>query len=38
MKARILTVGNKMPSWIQEGFDEYHKRIQYSANAQYRDN
>ncbi|WLP95001.1 23S rRNA (pseudouridine(1915)-N(3))-methyltransferase RlmH [Psychrobacter sp. M13] len=28
MKLRILTVGNKMPSWIQSGFDEYHKRIQ----------
>ncbi|WP_435979956.1 23S rRNA (pseudouridine(1915)-N(3))-methyltransferase RlmH [Psychrobacter sp. DM4] len=28
MKVRILTVGNKMPSWIQSGFNEYHKRIQ----------
>lgn len=28
MKVRILTVGNKMPNWIQSGFDEYHKRIQ----------
>lgn len=28
MKVRILTVGNKMPSWVQSGFDEYHKRIQ----------
>ncbi|TXD98553.1 23S rRNA (pseudouridine(1915)-N(3))-methyltransferase RlmH [Psychrobacter frigidicola] len=28
MKVRLLTVGNKMPSWIQSGFDEYYKRIQ----------
>lgn len=28
MKARILTVGNKMPEWVQNGFNEYHKRIQ----------
>lgn len=28
MKVRLLTVGNKMPSWIQNGFDEYYKRIQ----------
>ncbi|WP_350562586.1 23S rRNA (pseudouridine(1915)-N(3))-methyltransferase RlmH [Psychrobacter sp. CAL346-MNA-CIBAN-0220] len=28
MKVRILTVGNKMPNWVQSGFDEYHKRIQ----------
>lgn len=28
MKARILAVGQKMPTWVQTGFDEYHKRIQ----------
>lgn len=28
MKLRILTVGHKMPSWVQSGVDEYHKRIQ----------
>ena len=28
MKVRILTVGNKMPKWVQTGFDEYFKRIQ----------
>ncbi|WP_435950304.1 23S rRNA (pseudouridine(1915)-N(3))-methyltransferase RlmH [Psychrobacter sp. DM8] len=28
MKVRILTVGNKMPDWVQTGFNEYHKRIQ----------
>ena len=28
MKVRILSVGNKMPSWVQSGFDEYYKRIQ----------
>lgn len=28
MKVRILAIGNKMPKWIQSGFDEYYKRIQ----------
>lgn len=28
MKARILAVGQKMPNWVQIGFDEYYKRIQ----------
>ena len=28
MKVRLLTVGNKMPSWVQSGFNEYYKRIQ----------
>ena len=28
MKLRLLTVGQKMPSWIQTGVDEYFKRIQ----------
>lgn len=28
MKTRILTIGHKMPSWVQTGFDEYYKRIQ----------
>lgn len=28
MKARILAVGQKMPAWVQTGFDEYYKRIQ----------
>ena len=28
MKLRILSVGSKMPKWIDTGFDEYHKRIQ----------
>ncbi len=28
MKIRILSIGNKMPAWVQDGFDEYHKRIQ----------
>ena len=23
MKVRILSVGNKMPKWVQTGFDEY---------------
>ncbi|PNK61402.1 23S rRNA (pseudouridine(1915)-N(3))-methyltransferase RlmH [Psychrobacter sp. FDAARGOS_221] len=28
MKLRILSVGGKMPKWVNTGFDEYHKRIQ----------
>lgn len=28
MKARILAVGQKMPNWVQTGFDDYYKRIQ----------
>ena len=28
MKLRLLTVGHKMPDWVQTGFGEYHKRIQ----------
>jgi 23S rRNA (pseudouridine1915-N3)-methyltransferase len=28
MKARIIAVGQKMPAWVQTGFDDYHKRIQ----------
>lgn len=28
MKLKILAIGQKMPTWVQTGFDEYHKRIQ----------
>ncbi|MBE9579752.1 MULTISPECIES: 23S rRNA (pseudouridine(1915)-N(3))-methyltransferase RlmH [Moraxella] len=28
MKLRILSVGHKMPAWVQTGVDEYAKRIQ----------
>ena len=28
MKLRILSVGGKMPKWVDTGFNEYHKRIQ----------
>lgn len=28
MKLRILSVGHKMPNWVQAGVDEYFKRIQ----------
>lgn len=28
MKLRLLTIGTKMPNWVQTGFDDYHKRIQ----------
>lgn len=28
MKLRIISIGHKMPDWIEMGFKEYHKRIQ----------
>ena len=28
MKIKILAIGQKMPTWIDTGFKEYHKRIQ----------
>lgn len=28
MKTKILAVGHKMPTWVETGFKEYHKRIQ----------
>ncbi|MFC0820993.1 23S rRNA (pseudouridine(1915)-N(3))-methyltransferase RlmH [Moraxella marmotae] len=28
MKLRILSIGHKMPNWVQAGFEEYFKRIQ----------
>jgi 23S rRNA (pseudouridine1915-N3)-methyltransferase len=31
MKLLILAVGNKMPSWISEGFNEYTKRMPREA-------
>ncbi len=34
MKIRILTVGQKMPKWIQTGFDDYFKRIQPMLTTQ----
>ena len=34
MKVRILSVGNKMPKWVQTGFDEYFKRIQPMLNTE----
>lgn len=27
MKLHILAIGTKMPSWVQTGFDDYHKRL-----------
>ncbi len=32
MKLLILAVGNKMPSWISEGFNEYTKRMPREAS------
>ncbi|UYZ84640.1 23S rRNA (pseudouridine(1915)-N(3))-methyltransferase RlmH [Entomomonas sp. E2T0] len=27
MRIRLITVGSKMPRWIEEGWQEYHKRL-----------
>ena len=27
MKLRVISVGNKCPGWIRQGFDEYAKRM-----------
>src|SRR3990167_10977315 len=27
MRIRLLTIGNKMPAWVTEGFEEYAKRF-----------
>lgn len=27
MKINLISVGNKMPSWVQQGYDEYAKRM-----------
>ena len=34
MKLIILAVGNKMPSWITEGFNEYSKRMPREAKIE----
>ena len=34
MKIRIITVGQKMPKWIQTGFEDYFKRIQPMLTTQ----
>ncbi len=34
MKLLILAVGNKMPSWITEGFNEYGKRMPREAKIE----
>ncbi len=28
MKIRLLTISQKMPEWVQKGYDDYNKRIQ----------
>lgn len=28
MKIRLLTISQKMPDWVQKGYDDYNKRIQ----------
>ena len=34
MKLLILAVGNKMPAWITEGYNEYAKRMQREAKIE----
>mgnify|MGYP003512650826 FL=1 len=34
MKVFIIAVGNKMPNWIQQGFNEYIKRLPHEISIQ----
>ena len=34
MKIRLLMIGQKMPDWVQEGFDDYFKRVQPLISVQ----
>ncbi|MFU8927502.1 MULTISPECIES: 23S rRNA (pseudouridine(1915)-N(3))-methyltransferase RlmH [Acinetobacter] len=34
MKIRILTIGQKMPAWVLQGFEDYFKRIQPFVTTQ----
>lgn len=34
MKIRLMTIGQKMPDWVQTGFNEYYKRIQPFVHTQ----
>ncbi|HST02516.1 MAG TPA: 23S rRNA (pseudouridine(1915)-N(3))-methyltransferase RlmH, partial [Usitatibacter sp.] len=34
MRILILSVGHKMPAWIQEGFQEYAKRMPSEARVE----
>lgn len=34
MKIRILTVGTKMPSWVEDGYQDYAKRLTSALNVE----
>jgi 23S rRNA (pseudouridine1915-N3)-methyltransferase len=34
MKIRLIAVGTKMPSWVQEGFAEYTKRMPHDCRME----
>jgi len=34
MRIRLLAVGNKLPSWVEEGFNEYLKRFPASCSLE----
>lgn len=34
MRIRLLTVGTKMPSWVEAGVKEYHKRLPRDFNVE----
>ncbi len=34
MRIRLLAIGNKLPSWIEEGFNEYRKRFPASCSLE----
>ena len=37
MKLRIIAVGNKMPDWVQSGYQDYVKRLPAGLNVELRE-
>ena len=37
MKVSIITLGNKMPDWVQSGFTEYQKRLKPTIDLQLKE-
>ncbi|MFK5950386.1 MAG: 23S rRNA (pseudouridine(1915)-N(3))-methyltransferase RlmH [Methylococcales bacterium] len=37
MQINLISVGNKMPGWVQQGYDEYAKRMPKACNLQLKE-
>jgi 23S rRNA (pseudouridine1915-N3)-methyltransferase len=37
MRLRLIAVGTKMPSWVTEGVDEYHKRLPPELKLEFKE-